>query len=59
MSYDDMMLNTERTMNLKRIKRTYYLLISLFWLATSLPAALLVLLMQARGLDLFQVGVVS
>lgn len=46
-------------MNLKRIKRTYYLLISLFWLATSLPAALLVLLMQARGLDLFQVGVVS
>jgi MFS family permease len=42
----------------KQIKRTYYLLISLFWLATALPAALLVLLMQARGLNLFQVGIV-
>ena len=38
------------------IQRTYYLIISLFWLATALPLALVILLGQARGLDLFQVG---
>ena len=38
------------------LQRTYYLILSLFWLATALPMALIVLLAQARGLDLFQVG---
>jgi MFS family permease len=38
------------------VQRTYYLIISLFWLATALPLALIILLGQARGLDLFQVG---
>ncbi len=38
------------------IKRTYYVIISLFWFATALPMALSILLMQARGVDLFQVG---
>lgn len=38
-------------------KRTYYLITSLFWFATALPLALSVLLMQARGLNLFQLGV--
>lgn len=41
----------------KEIQRVYYLVISLFWLATALPISLLVLLAQARGLDLFQVGI--
>jgi len=38
------------------IQRTYYLIVSLFWLATALPMALFILLGQARGLNLFQVG---
>lgn len=38
------------------IKRVYYLLIALFWLATALPMALSVLLVLARGLTLFQVS---
>jgi MFS transporter, DHA1 family, quinolone resistance protein len=42
----------------KQIQRTYYLVNFLFWLATALPAALMVLFMQARGLSLFQVGLV-
>ncbi len=42
----------------KDIQRIYHLVISLFWLATALPIALLVLFAQARGLDLFQVGIV-
>ncbi len=40
----------------RTIERTYYLLLALFWLATALPMALSVLLMQARGLDLFQLS---
>ncbi|MEJ2512246.1 MAG: MFS transporter [Anaerolineales bacterium] len=44
--------------SVKSIQRTYYLVISLFWLATSLPIALFVLLAQARSLDLFQIGIV-
>jgi MFS family permease len=42
----------------KDIQRIYHLVISLFWLATALPISLLVLFAQARGLDLFQVGIV-
>jgi len=42
----------------KEIQRIYHLVISLFWLATALPISLLVLFAQARGLDLFQVGIV-
>ncbi|MCA9929586.1 MAG: MFS transporter, partial [Anaerolineales bacterium] len=41
----------------KQIKRTYYWAISLFWLATALPIALQVLLLQARGFTLFQLGI--
>ena len=40
------------------IQRVYYLINSLFWLAVALPLALIILLIQARGLDLFQVGLV-
>ncbi len=42
---------------IQHIRRTYYLIVSLFWLATALPMALMILLAQARGLDLFQVGI--
>jgi len=43
--------------SIKGVQRIYYLVISLFWLATALPISLLVLFAQARGLDLFQVGI--
>jgi DHA1 family quinolone resistance protein-like MFS transporter len=39
-----------------QIQRVYYLIISLFWLSTALPMSLMVLFIQSRGLDLFQVG---
>lgn len=41
---------------MKAIRRTYYLILSLFWFATALPLALSVLLAQARGLSLFEMG---
>ena len=42
---------------LRRIKFTYYLYVTLFWFATILPAAVQILLIQARGFDLSQIGV--
>ncbi len=42
---------------LGRIQRVYCTIIALFWFAAILPAAVSVLLAQARGLDLFQIGV--
>lgn len=41
----------------KRIQRTYYTALFLFWFGTALPSSLLVLFLQARGMSLFQVGV--
>ncbi len=41
----------------KSIQRVYYLITGLFWFTTALPLAFLVLLHQARGLDLFQIGI--
>ncbi len=38
------------------LERTYYLTQGLLWLATALPAALLVLLAQNRGITLGQIG---
>jgi DHA1 family quinolone resistance protein-like MFS transporter len=43
--------------SVKQIQRTFYLVTSLFWLATALPMALLVLIIQTRGVDLFQIGI--
>ena len=43
--------------SLRRVKLTYYLYVTLFWFATVLPAAVQVLLIQARGFDLSQIGV--
>jgi DHA1 family quinolone resistance protein-like MFS transporter len=44
-------LNTVR-----RAQWTYYLVLALFWFATSLPAALGVLIIQSRGFPLHQIG---
>jgi DHA1 family quinolone resistance protein-like MFS transporter len=41
---------------MKTVRRTYYLILSLFWFATALPMALSVLLAQVRGLSLFDIG---
>jgi MFS family permease len=43
--------------DVKRIRNTYYLVHFLYWFSIALPLSLSVLLMQARGLDLFQIGV--
>lgn len=43
-------------MTIKQIQRTYYLILSLFWLATAVRGVLVVLLMQSRGINLFQLG---
>ncbi|RPI58751.1 MAG: MFS transporter [Chloroflexi bacterium] len=42
----------------RSIERTYYLLLGLFWFGTGLPMATGFLLAQARGLDLFELGLV-
>lgn len=42
--------------NVKRIQRTYYLILSLYWLATAMRGVLMVLLMQSRGINLFEIG---
>jgi DHA1 family quinolone resistance protein-like MFS transporter len=47
----------DKMRTVKEIQRIYHLVISMFWLATALPISLLVLFAQARGLDLFQIGI--
>jgi len=44
------------TLTLTQLKRRYFTITALFWFANVLPAAILVLFVQARGLDLLQVG---
>lgn len=41
----------------RKIEWSYYAIQFVYWFATGLPIALIVLLMQARGLDLFQIGI--
>lgn len=41
---------------LKHIKKPYYAVLFLNWLATALPLALHILILQARGINLFQIG---
>ena len=40
----------------RHIQRVYYLIVSLFWFAVGLPMSLSVLMAQARGLSLFEIG---
>lgn len=42
--------------SVKSIQRTYYLITFLFWFVTGLPMALSILLIQERGVDLLQIG---
>jgi MFS family permease len=42
--------------SIQHIQRVYYVILSLFWFATALPMALIFLLAQARGLNLWQIG---
>lgn len=42
----------------RHLRRLYYGIVGLFWLAISLPLPVAVLLMQARGVDLFEIGIV-
>ena len=42
-----------------QIKRVYYSITFLHWFATALPLALSILLMQARGVSLLQIGVLN
>jgi MFS family permease len=39
------------------VRRVYYLVTGLYWLATALPMPVLVVLQRQRGMDLFEVGV--
>ena len=43
----------------RQIKRIYFSLELLNWLSVALPLPFIVLFMQARGLDLFQIGLVN
>jgi MFS family permease len=43
---------------MKTLRFIYYLTLFLFWLGVALPMAMMVLLVQARGLNLFEVGLV-
>ncbi len=43
-------------MSVSKLRSTYITVTFLYWFASGLPMALLVLIMQARGLNLFQVG---
>jgi MFS family permease len=53
MSYDDLM-NTAKSLHSIRVR--YYTITFLVWFSTALPLSLTVLLAEARGLGLFEVG---
>jgi DHA1 family quinolone resistance protein-like MFS transporter len=43
---------------MRKIRSTYYLIVALFWLGVALPMAMTMLLARARGLNLFEIGLV-
>jgi MFS family permease len=47
------------TMSVQSIERRYALILFLFWFSTALPMSLFILLAQARGMSLGQVGLLS
>ena len=53
MSYDDLMIKNARSHS---IRRRYYAITFLVWFSTALPLSLSVLLAQARGIGLAEVG---
>jgi MFS family permease len=44
--------------SVRHIKRVYFSVLGLNWFSAALPLPIFVLLMQARGIDLFQLGVI-
>jgi len=42
--------------SITRTRRVYYLTLSLFWLSIAITLPLMVLILQSRGIDLFQIG---
>ncbi len=46
-------------LSIRSIERRYYALTFLFWFATALPMAVFILLVQARGASLAQIGLLS
>ncbi|NBC94844.1 MAG: MFS transporter [Deinococcus-Thermus bacterium] len=50
------MTGTTALPSVRRIHAAYYAAVFLRWFATALPMALMVLLFQARGMTLFQIG---
>ena len=46
----------DKSRQVRVIQRSYYLITVLFWFALALPLPLMVLLIQARGMSLFQIG---
>jgi DHA1 family quinolone resistance protein-like MFS transporter len=48
--------NLSSNPSIRRIQRVYTLTTVLFWLSIALPLPLSVLLIEARGMDLFQIG---
>lgn len=47
------------TSRLSRVRRVYFLITGLYWFATALPMPLLVLIQRRRGMDLFEIGVLT
>ncbi len=43
---------------MRRVRSVYYLILALFWLGVALPLAMTMLLARARGLNLFEIGLV-
>jgi MFS family permease len=44
--------------SLVRIKRSYFLITAITWFSVAIPLPIFVLYMQARGIDLFQLGII-
>ncbi len=42
--------------SIRHLKQVYFLVIALFWLAVALPLPIIILLVQARGASLFEIG---
>jgi MFS family permease len=42
--------------SISRIQRVYYLTVFLFWVSVAITLPLMVLILQSRGIDLFQIG---
>lgn len=51
-------MSQTNTKSVSHIQRTYQIILGLFWFSTALPMSLAMLLMMARGLNLFELNLV-